>query len=382
VSPPAAEKRTTDGHIAVNNLNAQIGAAERQLNGPQHDFAVTSLIPLLEARAQFLGRLEDYDRAAAYADALVQAGPKNGNAYLARAAMRSSLHRFEPALADLAEAQKLGLAAGKVDPARAMTLHAMGRANEALALQQRLTDADPTMGNLGALAVMIGDRGDREKADALFERAIGVYRDVSPFPVAWIEFQQGQMWERAGQVTKARADYEAAVARLPAYATAQAHLAGLQAALGDREGAIVRLRAVVAGASDPEFLGQLAALLDEVGRPEEAAPFKTRAKEHFEALLGKHPEAFADHAARFYLGAGANPARALELARLNLGNRTTPEAFDLALTAALQANDSSAACDFADRARAAMPALPTPHLEFLIGKAMESCGRGAHSGAR
>jgi hypothetical protein len=92
----------------------------------------------------------------------------------------------------------------------------------------------------------------------------------------------------------------------------------------------------------------------------------------------KHPEAFADHAARFYLGAGANPARALQLAKLNLGNRTTPEAFDLALTAALQAGDAKVACAIADHARATLHQLPTPHLEFLARKADESCGRSVH----
>jgi tetratricopeptide (TPR) repeat protein len=193
--------------------------------------------------------------------------------------------------------------------------------------------------------------------------------------VAWIEFQRGQMWERGGQVTKAKTFYEAATARLPPYATAQAHLAGLQAATGDREGAIARLRQVVSGATDPEFVGQLAALLDEVGRPEEAAPLKAKARKDFEGLLAAHPEAFADHAARFYLGSGADAARALQLAKLNLSNRTTPEAFDLALTAGLAAKDAASLCAIAEEARAALVPLPTPHLEYLVGKADSACSR-------
>jgi tetratricopeptide (TPR) repeat protein len=373
----APVKGTTDGNIAANNLNAQIGAAERLLGRQQNDFAMTSLVPLLEARAQFLGRVEDYDRAAKYADDLVGKAPRDGNAYLARAGVRSSLHLFQLALADLDEAQKLKHQPGKVEPARAMTLHAMGRAKEALTLQRVLVEHDPSMGNLGALAVMLGDQGKRDEADALFEKAISAYRDVSPFPVAWIEFQRGQMWERAGQTTKARGFYEAAVARLPGYATAEAHLAGLQAAQGDREGAIVRLRQVVRSSSDPEFAGQLAALLDETGHADEGLLFKERARSGFEALLSRHPEAFSDHAARFFLGAGADPKRALELAQVNLANRTTPEAFDLALTAALEAKDSAAACAVAERARSTLSPLPTPHLEFLVGKADEACGRAA-----
>jgi hypothetical protein len=359
----------------VGNLNAQIIGAEKRLVGPQRPYALSALVTLLGARAQFTGRVDDYDRMQSYAEELVRTTPQDGNAYLQRAGVRSALHLFEPALADLDEAQKHGVDQGKVEAARAMTMHAMGRWMEALALQRRMTDADPSIGNLGALAVILGDLGEREEADTLFTKAPAAYRDVSPFPVAWIEFQQGQMWERDGQVTKAKADYEAAVARLPAYATAQAHLAGLQAATGDREGAIARLRQVTSTASDPEFVGQLAALLEEVGRADEAAPLKAKARKDFDALLAAHPEAFADHAARFYLGSGADPARALKLAELNLKNRSTPEAFDLALTAALAAKDSAALCTLAQQARAKRTPLPTPHLQFLAGKADEACAQ-------
>jgi hypothetical protein len=43
----------------------------------------------------------------------------------------------------------------------------------------------------------------------------------------------------------------------------------------------------------------------------------------------RHPEAFADHAAEFWLTAGADPSRAPGLARINLAVRATPRAHDL-----------------------------------------------------
>jgi hypothetical protein len=46
----------------------------------------------------------------------------------------------------------------------------------------------------------------------------------------------------------------------------------------------------------------------------------------FEALLDKHPLAFADHAAEFYAGSGNDCRRALELARMNVANRPTRRA--------------------------------------------------------
>lgn len=49
----------------------------------------------------------------------------------------------------------------------------------------------------------------------------------------------------------------------------------------------------------------------------------------YDELIASHPEAFADHAAEFWLAAGADPDKALRLARLNVEVRNTPRARDL-----------------------------------------------------
>ena len=46
----------------------------------------------------------------------------------------------------------------------------------------------------------------------------------------------------------------------------------------------------------------------------------------YEELVANHPEAFADHAAEFWLAAGADPDKALRLAQLNVEVRNTPRA--------------------------------------------------------
>src|SRR5437764_1239022 len=81
--------------------------------------------------------------------------------------------------------------------------------------------------------------------------------------------------------------------RLPVYAPASAHLAAALVATGERERAIALLQAVAASSDDPEYWGQLAALV----RDDELAQ---KAKRRYEALLRRHPQAFADHAARFF----------------------------------------------------------------------------------
>jgi hypothetical protein len=58
------------------------------------------------------------------------------------------------------------------------------------------------------------------------------------------------------------------------------------------------------------------------------------ARRRYEGLLAKYPQAFADHAAEFYLGAGANAERAWALAQDNLAQHPTRRAHLLAIRAA------------------------------------------------
>jgi hypothetical protein len=67
-------------------------------------------------------------------------------------------------------------------------------------------------------------------------------------------------------------------------------------------------------------------------------------------LLRKYPLAYADHGAEFYLAAGNDPARALELARLNLENRPTLRAFEQSVAAATAAGDRAAASNMVEAA--------------------------------
>jgi hypothetical protein len=59
--------------------------------------------------------------------------------------------------------------------------------------------------------------------------------------------------------------------------------------------------------------------------------------------------AFADHAAEFYLGPGADPDRAWALARQNLANRETDRAVALAIKAAETSGHYDEACELLKR---------------------------------
>jgi hypothetical protein len=64
------------------------------------------------------------------------------------------------------------------------------------------------------------------------------------------------------------------------------------------------------------------------------------AAERYDELIESHPEAFADHAAEFWLAAGADPDKAVRLARMNLDVRDTPRARSL-LARAVAANTAN-----------------------------------------
>ena len=134
------------------------------------------------------------------------------------------------------------------------------------------------------------------------------------------------MWLAQGDLRRARSWLDAAHRRLPAYAPAQGHLAEVEAALGETDSAIARLRPLTISSDDPDYPAQLARILTEVGRVEEAREWRARAAARYDELVARHREAFADHAAEFWLDAGADPRRALWLARRNLEVRKTPRA--------------------------------------------------------
>ena len=372
---PQSELPTTDGAIAMGNLDAQLAGAERRaaMKPPLAQGAMQGLVGYLATRGAILGRIADVERAAEIAERLVKLYP-DGPGYLLRASMRASFHRFEEALADLAEAQKRGVNRYALDEQRASVLQALGRTDEALALgRQRPAGLLPTLGPMVAEATLHADRGELDEAEKLFVEAQYHYRDVSPFPIAWLYLQQGLMWQREGQLGRARALFAEAHERLPMHAAVASHLATVEAATGARDRAIALLAPIVAQADDPEYAGQLAQLYRDGGRAAEAEKLRGDAAKRFGELLARHPAAYADHAARFWLAVGGDAKKALALAQMNLAARKTSDAHELLLEAALAAGDPAIGCATADEA-AKLRHRP-PHLRIMMSRAYDACGK-------
>ena len=318
---------TTAGVIAVANLEARIdGQLSRAIEGQPTVRERAELVELIAMRGHVLGRIADAERAAALADALVGQEPSDARSFVARARMRGALHQFAPALADLDTAAALEGDRVDLDAERAAIYQALGRYDEALAIRRRAVDRRADFDALAALAGVYGERGEIDEAERWFEAATHRYRGTSPFPLAILEFQRGQLWMEHDDLRHAHAWCDAAVRRLPAYVPANGHLAELDAALGNTAAAIARLRPLALTSDDPDYATQLARILGNTGRTEEAQTWRGRAEARYDELLARHHDAYADHAAEFWLTIGDDPQRALRLARQNLSLRQTPRA--------------------------------------------------------
>ncbi len=328
----------TDGTIAVLNLRAQIDGLEPDVRlGHATPESRVGFIELITLRGLIVGHIADYERAGEMAERLVRDAATDGTAFVARARTRAVFHRFADALDDIEHAERLSLDADTITRERAAVFQGLGHYDDALAMREEAAARRASFENVAALVGLHAERGEVDAAKRLYAESRRRYRGVSPFPLALLEFQLGLMWMNTDRLDEARASFEAARRRVPAYAAAQGHLAEVEAELGETESALARLYSLAVTSDDPDYAAQLARILGAAGRSHESRRWCRLAARRYDDLVARHPAAFADHAADFWLAAGANPAKALRLARMNVEVRKTPRAHGL-LAQAIAAN--------------------------------------------
>jgi len=333
-----AERPLTYGTIALLNLGAQIDALEPEVRLGRATVEVRmGLVELITLRGLIIGRIADYVRAEEIALQLVRDAPTDPRAFVARARTRAIFHWFDDALADLDRAERFSFDAETANGERAAILQALGRYDEALALREEAAARRESFENLAALVGLHAERGEIEAAERRYAESRSRYRGVSPFPLALLDFQLGLMWMNKDQLHNARRSFEVALCGVPAYAPAQGHLAEVEAQLGEIDSAVARLYSLAASSDDPDYAAQLARILAESGRDRESWHWRRLAAARFGELMANRPEAFADHAAEFWLAAGADPHKALRFAKMNMEVRNTPRARAL-LAQAVAAN--------------------------------------------
>lgn len=359
----AAELRALDERIAIHRDEPALA------------------IPLLLDRAWIRGRLDDHLAALELSAAWVAKAPTLPAAWKARVQVLTRVHELAAARAALETLRSLSREAGKpgaltaataaADTARhadaaapteidelAAGIDEVAGAASAAAHRERLARAYPSPTTLTRWAVSLTTAGRHDEALAVMRRVPPMIRDNAPALLAWILFQWGWIHERNGHPASARAFYQAARERLPTV-DATIHLVQTVRATGGDPDAI--LAEALAADRHPELLA-LAGRLDE-------------AKRTWERHVAALPRAFAGRAARFHLDAG-DPARALELARLDDENRDTGDTRMALAEAALAAGAPAAACGLAPRL-----ASGTREQQFMAWRVLASCGHDEEAAA-
>ena len=334
-------KRYTSGRIALANLSPLIDSLElRRVEGATFENLV-ALSKLLFLRGDFLGRIVDHDRAELVATEATALSPDTASALYIRAQLAERFHRFEEANALLGQTLAAGHPRQELDPERAALLQATGQYREALVLRERLAKDDPGIHTLGALASLLAEMGQWAAAETCYAAAVDADEGLSPIPCGQLLFEWGVSAMGRGDLDRAEAIFVELDAILPQHVPARGHRAEVALAREQLDAAAALVRPLLEISDDPEYRAIYAKILAARG-DSKAACEAERTGAVYELLLARRPEAYADHAAAFFMGIGNRPQRALGLASANWKLRDTPRSRRLLAEALRNAQQVSA----------------------------------------
>jgi len=353
---------TTDGEIALINLeSARRRSWSRFFADPRRDGVAETVVEHEQLTAQFVGDVRALDRLEALAEDVAKAEPASARTALIQAQVASMAHRFADARNFLARAEAAGAPTIDINRQRLGIDQACGE-HLGKVLDERRATARKSgrTEDLVALGALLADLGEFTDADRIYRQALRVYRDVSPFPAAWVCFQLGVLWGELvsePQTAEAAEWYREAIDCLPGYTKARVHLAEIHSSSGRADEAEALLIPPLTS-GDPEVPWRLADALTDQKRYTDAEAQMEAARFGFETLLERHLLAFADHGAEFYAGSGNDPCRALDLARLNVANRPTLRALQQAHAIAVNAGNTKAASELCAEATMRWKSVP------------------------
>jgi tetratricopeptide (TPR) repeat protein len=313
----------TSGRIAMANLSAAIDSFELRRSEAAEFDDLVALAKLLFARGDVLGRIEDHERADLIAAEAIATSSTRAHALYIRAQLADRFHRFEEASAVLDQALAAGYPPREIDLERAALLQAVGRHAEALNLREQLVKRNPGIQTFGGLASLLAEMGQWSAADATYKMALDADVSVSPLPCGQLLFEWCVRAMRRGELDRAEAIFVELEAILPAHVPGRGHRAEVALARGQLNIAMELVMPLLRISDDPDYGAIYAEILTALGDPA-AASVAERASAAYELLLARRPEAYADHAAVFFMGTGKRPHRAVELALINQRLRDTP----------------------------------------------------------
>jgi tetratricopeptide (TPR) repeat protein len=352
VSPDLDSRQvaTTDGEIAFINLESvRRRSWNRFYEDPLRDGVAEAVVGHEQLASQFVGDLSSLDRLKLLASELIQVDAGSARTALIRAQIASMTHRFAEARRCLAQAERGEAPTEDVKRLLLNIDQACGaNLDKVLDARRQMANDFNRLEDIVALGALLADLGDWDEADRTYRWALRDYKDVSPFPLAWVYFQLGVLWGELMPLPKssrAAEWYRRAIDALPRYAKARVHLAEIYFADGCFGEAESLLRPIIVS-GDPEVHWRLADVLAAQRKFDEAEGLIATARSEFDRLLERHLLAFADHGAEFYAASGEDCRRALQLVRVNVDNRPTLRAFKQAYDIAISVGAAADAREF------------------------------------
>jgi predicted Zn-dependent protease len=321
--------RYTSGRIAVANLSASIESLELCRVRHRTFEDELALSKFLFLRGDLLGRIVDHERAELVAKKSIAFSPDNASTLYIRARLAGRFHRFEEANALLDQALSAGHPRREIDAEKAALLQATGRYSEALVLREGLAKDNPSIQTLGALATLLGEMDQWAAAESCYTAAVDADESTSPIPCGQLLFEWGVSAMRRGSLDRAEELFVELGAILPQHVPGRGHRAEVALARGQLNFAEALITPLLEISDDPEYRATYAEILAARGEAEAAASAAERAAAAYELLLTRRPEAYADHAAAFFMGVGNRPQLAVDLALANRRLRDTPRSRSL-----------------------------------------------------
>lgn len=335
-----AAGRYTSGRIAVANLSASIDSLElRRAEGAKSD-PLLALSKSLFLRGDVLGRIADHDRAEFIANEAIGMSPGTARALYVRAQLAGRFHRFEEAHALFDQALEAGHPRDEVDRELAGVLQATGQYEDALILRERLAKDHAGIHTLGALASLLAEMDQWRAAESRYVAALEADDGLSPLPCSQLLFEWGVSAMRQGHLERAERILVELDAILPEHVPGRGHRAEVALARGQLNFGMTLIIPLLETSDDPEYRAVYAEILAARG-DSKAASEAQHAAADYELLLARRPEAYADHAAAFFIGVGKKPQRAAELALANWKLRDTPRSRSLLEKALRNAREAS-----------------------------------------
>jgi tetratricopeptide (TPR) repeat protein len=315
--------RYTSGRIAVANLSASIESLELRCFDSASFENLVALSELLFLRGDVLGRIADHDCGEQVANAAIASSPSRADALYIHARLAERFHRFREAATLVDQAFEAGYPIQEIDTARAAALQATGKYREALVLREKLARDHPGIDTLGALASLLAESDRWSDAQDCYAAALEADNGVSPFPASQLLFEWGVNQMRRRDLCSAESTLAELAAILPAHVPGRGHRAEVALARGQSDFALSLIAPLVEISDDPEYRATYAEILAARGDPRSMTEVK-HATAGYERLLARRFEAYADHAATFFIGAGNWPQLAVDLATANWKLRDTP----------------------------------------------------------